>query len=81
MPTLLIQPDGSLVDEDSGAVIAQPVPSALDAVRAARKRAYPPLADLADALYWHANGRPELLAAYLADVAAVKASYPKPEAA
>jgi hypothetical protein len=38
---------------------------------------YPPLADLADALYWQANGDESKMTAYLAAVAAVKNKYPK----
>lgn len=43
----------------------------------ARRAAYPPLADLADALYWQAQGDDSKMAAYHAAVAAVKARYPK----
>ena len=42
-----------------------------------RVEEYPPLADLADALYWQANGDESKMTAYLAAVAAVKAKYPK----
>lgn len=46
-------------------------------VLAARKAAYPPLADLADALYWQAQGDNTKMDAYHAAIAAVKAQYPK----
>lgn len=49
-----------------------------DAVRRARKDAYPPLEDLADALYWQAQGNPAPMAAYLAKCGAVKTANPKP---
>ena len=45
----------------------------------ARQRApeYPPLSDLADALYWQAQGDNEPMARYVAACEAVKAKYPK----
>lgn len=46
-----------------------------------RARAYPPLAILADALYWQANGDSKPMAAYMANVAAVKVKFPKPKGA
>jgi hypothetical protein len=42
-----------------------------------RKPEYPPLADLADALYWQAQGDESKMTAYLAAVDAVKIKYPK----
>jgi hypothetical protein len=42
-----------------------------------RKPEYPPLADLADALYWQSKGNDIKMAAYLAAVDAVKIKYPK----
>jgi hypothetical protein len=44
-----------------------------------RQPEYPPLADLADALYWQSKGNDIKMAAYLAAVDAVKTKYPKPE--
>ncbi len=44
-----------------------------------RARAYPPLSELADALYWNSTGDSTLLSVYMAKVAAVKAEYPKGE--
>jgi len=38
---------------------------------------YPPLTDLADALYWQARGDASKMDAYVAKVDAVKAKYPK----
>jgi hypothetical protein len=38
---------------------------------------YPPLADLADALYWQSKGNDIKMAAYLAAVDAVKVKFPK----
>jgi hypothetical protein len=38
---------------------------------------YPPLTDLADALYWREKGDPSKWAAYVAKLDAVKAKYPK----
>jgi hypothetical protein len=49
---------------------------------AARRAAeYPPVADLADALYWKEKGDASLWSAYVAKVDAVKARYPKSTAA
>lgn len=45
--------------------------------REVRAKAYPPLRDLADALYWQQNGDPSKMQEYLAKVAAVKEKYPK----
>jgi hypothetical protein len=42
-----------------------------------RKPEYPLLADLADALYWQAQGDESKMTEYLAAVNAVKAKYPK----
>jgi len=42
-----------------------------------RRPEYPPLADLADALYWQAQGDESKMTAYLAAVDAVKIKYPK----
>ena len=42
-----------------------------------RQPEYPPLADLADALYWQSKGNDIKMAAYLAAVDAVKTKYPK----
>lgn len=42
-----------------------------------RRMAYPPLAELADALYWQSQGDDSRLEAYLAQVAEVKAQFPK----
>jgi hypothetical protein len=45
--------------------------------RIKRKQEYPPLADLADALYWQSQGDESKMSAYLAAVDAVKLKYPK----
>lgn len=45
--------------------------------RARRVKNYPPLTDLADALYWAQRGDPSRLEAYLAACDAVKAKFPK----
>lgn len=42
-----------------------------------RQPEYPPLADLADALYWQSTGDNSKMDAYLTKVAAVKSKYPK----
>lgn len=42
-----------------------------------RRAAYPPLADLADAMYWQSRGRDAKINEYNAAVEAVKKQYPK----
>lgn len=42
-----------------------------------RRPEYPPITDLADALYWQAQGDDSKMTAYLAAVEAVKQKYPK----
>lgn len=44
-----------------------------------RRPEYPPLENLADAIYWNESGDPTKLAAYVAECEAVKAKYPKPQ--
>jgi hypothetical protein len=44
-----------------------------------RQPEYPPLADLADALYWQAQGDASKMTAYLAAIQSVKDKYPKGE--
>ena len=43
-----------------------------------RRREYPPLAELADALYWQAEGDGSFMERYLEKCAMVKVTYPKP---
>ena len=71
-----IELDQSLVD-----VAAAEIQAELDATQYQRQRQpeYPPLADLADALYWSNQGDNTKLDEYYAACAAVKAKYPKPE--
>ena len=47
--------------------------------RRERQKNYPPITELADALYWASEGDESKLTAYYAACAAVKAKYPKPE--
>lgn len=42
-----------------------------------RARAYPPLEDLADAIYWQTQGNTLPMTAYIAACAQVKLEYPK----
>lgn len=46
--------------------------------RQLRQLEYPPMQDLADALYWQAQGDNSKMTQYLAKCAGVKAQYPKP---
>lgn len=47
--------------------------------RQLRAPEYPPLTELADAIYWNEQGDSSKLEAYVADCEAVKEKYPKPE--
>jgi hypothetical protein len=42
-----------------------------------RRMAYPPLSEFADAMYWQSQGDDSKMEAYLAQVARVKAQFPK----
>lgn len=55
--------------------------SGLDRYEYRRLRApeYPPVTDLADAIYWQQQGDDSKMEAYVAACEAVKAKYPKPE--
>lgn len=44
---------------------------------ALRAAAYPPITDLADAIYWQSQGDNSKMEAYNAAVAAIKVQYPK----
>lgn len=46
-------------------------------VRGERARAYPSLAEFADAFYWRERGNPKPMEDYLARIDAVKAAHPK----
>lgn len=50
-----------------------------EAIDAARRAAYPPLADFADAMYWQAQGDNGPMLVWQAACAKVKADFPKPE--
>ncbi len=76
----LVGPGQTLVEIEPGAELPRRNRASTPPILAynlRRKAAYPPLEDLADALYWQAKGNPALLAAYVARVAAVKADHPK----
>lgn len=53
------------------------VMQAQEGVIAARRAAYPPLEDLADALYWQAQGDESKMADYLTRCNKVKVLFPK----
>jgi len=67
-------PDRSAVDMRTPDQQEKDIAAAILAERAA---AYPPLADLADALYWQVQGDDSKIAAYMASCAAVKVQFPK----
>lgn len=75
--------DDNQVDLDQAKVDAAAAELAAEAAAIAyqRQRApeYPPLSDLADALYWASEGDDSKLTTYYAACAAIKAKYPKPE--
>lgn len=55
------------------------VPTAAEVCRQQRALSYPPVTELADALFWQARGDSSRLDAYLAACEAVKQRFPKPE--
>ena len=68
--------DQALVDAAAAELAAE---AAATAYQRNRQPEYPPITDLADALYWSNQGDNSKLDAYYAACAAVKAKYPKPE--
>jgi hypothetical protein len=66
--------DGNQIQIDMAAVDAWVNP---EAYKNKRKSEYPPLTDLADALYHQSKGDETKLTAYLAKCEAVKQKYPK----
>ena len=71
-----IELDQALVDAAAAELAAE---AAATAYQRQRQPEYPPITDLADALYWSNQGDNSKLDAYYAACAAVKAKYPKPE--
>ena len=69
-----IQLDQSLVDAAAAEIAAEQAATAYQRQRAPE---YPPLSDLADALYWASTGASTKLDEYYAACEAVKAKYPK----
>ena len=73
---------GQLVEIDEVAVTTENIRlekiADLYSYRGKRAQEYPNLTDLADAVYWQANGDSTKMQEYLASVAAVKEKYPKP---
>lgn len=67
--------DQTLVDAAAAELAAE---AAATAYQRNRQPEYPPITDLADALYWSNQGDNSKLDAYYAACAAVKAKYPKP---
>jgi len=70
-----IELDQALVDTAAAELAAE---AAAVAYQRQRAPEYPPITDLADALYWASEGNTAKLDAYYAACAAVKAKYPKP---
>lgn len=50
----------------------------LSVVRDRRAQEYPPVSDLADAIYWREKGDPSPLAAWINACDAIKSRHPKP---
>ena len=74
---ITIELDQALVDAAAAKIAAE---LAATQYQRDRQPEYPPLADLADALYWSSQGDNTKLDEYYAKVGAVKAKHPKPEA-
>jgi hypothetical protein len=75
-------PESATVNETTGVITWDGAPPddadelQNDVMREMRRRAYPPLGELGDAIYHEQNGNAAPMAAYLAKCAAVKAAYP-----
>jgi hypothetical protein len=73
---------GQKIDLDEAAIVVETLKlqkiAELYSYRGKRAQEYPNLTDLADAVYWQANGDNTKMQEYLANVAAVKEKYPKP---
>ncbi len=67
--------DQSLVDAAAAEIAAEQAATAYQRQRAPE---YPPLSDLADALFWASRGDDSKLTEYYAACESVKAKYPKP---
>ena len=63
-----LQPDGTFKRK----------PLTLEEILELRKAAYPPLSELADAIFWQSHGDSSKMDAYLAACEEVKLQYPKP---
>jgi len=70
-----IELDQALVNAAAADLAAE---AAATAYQRQRQPEYPPVTELADALYWASEGDTSRLDAYYAACAAVKAKYPKP---
>jgi len=70
-----IELDQALVNAAAADLAAE---AAATAYQRQRQPEYPPVTELADALYWASEGDTSKLDAYYAACAAVKAKYPKP---
>ena len=75
LDTTTFDKDGNQVEIDLATVNAWIDP---DTYKRNRAKEYPPLTDLADALYHQSKGDETKLTAYLAKCEAVKTKYPKP---
>jgi len=70
-----IELDQALIDAAAADLAAK---AAATAYQRQRQPEYPPVTELADALYWASEGDTSKLDAYYSACAAVKAKYPKP---
>lgn len=70
-----IELDQTLVDAAAAEIAAEQAATAYQRQRAPE---YPPLTDLADALFWASRGDDSKLTSYYAACESVKAKYPKP---
>ena len=70
--------DGTKVEIDDAKVAAARAELDLLKYKETRQPLYPPLADLADAMYWNSKGDSSKLTAYYAACEKVKTDNPKP---
>jgi len=70
----LVEIDPTQVDAETARIVAE---RATTEYRRQRAQQYPPLQDLADALYWQSKGDNSKMQIYLAACESVKQKYPK----
>lgn len=66
-----------ITKEEYDAILPEVIDEELKPYQFERMNAYPPMTELADALYWQSKGDETKMQKYLAEVEAVKTAFPK----